>query len=107
MVSYSNLKEPMHRLTPQGPELNKSHGGHVAHVGVPDKSLIKILLNWNTNMAAVQTLYSQKSSRHASTCKRTKRCGVLVNICTRARTKKGMINTQERTNLISFCMTQK
>jgi hypothetical protein len=88
MVSYSHLKEP-HRLTPQGPELNKSHGGHVAHVGVPDKSLIKILLNWNTNMAAVQTLYSQKSSRHASTCKRTKRCGVLVNICTRARTKKG------------------
>jgi hypothetical protein len=36
-------------------QLNKSHGGHV---GVPgsgskQKSLIKILLNWNTNMAAV------------------------------------------------------
>ena len=31
-------------------QLNKSHGGHVA---VPDKSLIKILLNWNIDMAAV------------------------------------------------------
>jgi hypothetical protein len=33
-------------------QLNKNHGGHV---GVPDKkkSLIKIILNWNTNMAAV------------------------------------------------------
>jgi hypothetical protein len=31
-------------------QLNKSHGGHVA---VPDKSLIKIILNWNINMAAV------------------------------------------------------
>jgi hypothetical protein len=31
-------------------QLDKSHGGHV---GVPDKSLIKIILNWNTNMAAV------------------------------------------------------
>jgi hypothetical protein len=30
-------------------QLNKSHGGHV---GVPER-LIKIILNWNTNMAAV------------------------------------------------------
>ena len=49
-VYFINCVLSAFALIPKGPKLNKRHGGHV---GVPDKSLIKILLNWNTNMATV------------------------------------------------------
>jgi hypothetical protein len=57
---YRTFHERLHSFPRD--QLNKCHGGHVGVLAKRQKSLVKIILNWNTNIATVTSCSNALSS---------------------------------------------